>query len=368
MKLSILSTDLANVLKHVCRVSIKSAGDSTGQVLLKVTQTCIAISSHNGKQQITMSLQGQSISVDAPGDICVNAAKLEQVISSLPKDKLVSISLKDEKLLITCGRSRFNLATLPSANFPAVEFSDQDVLGSLSLGAGVLGTALRQVGFCAARNDVRYYLNSVLFELTPGALSLVATDGHRLGVTEVQVDSAVSGQFLLPSTCIEDVAAFAGTGQIDVTFTKQMVRFTSKAGVLFSRLVDGTFPQYKSHVANAALGQMVRVGRTDIATAVARVTLLSDSKNPAVKLSVKPDTIAIQSISSDVQNEANDVLPCDYSADPFEVGLNGVLAAELFRSLGDEDVELIFNGAASGTLLRNRSFPSHSFVLMPVRL
>lgn len=368
MKLSIHTSELTNVLKHVCRVSIKSAGDYTGQVLLDVTPSCVGISAQNGKQQISMSLKRSTLTVEATGAICVNSAKLEQVISSLPKDKVVTFNLNDEKLQITCGRSRFNLATLPAQNFPAIEFCDENALGALSLSGGVLSTAMRQVGFCAARNDVRFFLNGLLFDYSPNTLTLAATDGHRLGVTEVQVDSSVTGQFILPSDCIEDVATFAGAGQIEVAFNKQMVRFTNETGVLYSRLVDGKFPQYKNHVTNAALGQVVRVGRSDIASAVARVTLLSDSKNPAVRLSVKPDTIAIQSISTDVQNEANDVLPCDYSADPFEIGLNGVLAAELIRSLGGDEVDLTFNGAASGTLITTPSYPSHSFVLMPVRL
>jgi DNA polymerase-3 subunit beta len=129
-----------------------------------------------------------------------------------------------------------------------------------------------------------YYLECVLFDLIPGSLTLAATDGHRLGVTAVAVSSAFVSQFILPSTCIEDVAGFCGSGDIEIAFSTQMVLYTSQSGVLFSRLLDGTFPQYKNLVANASLGQVARVGRNDIASAVSRVTLMSDSKKPAVKL------------------------------------------------------------------------------------
>lgn len=368
MKLSIQANDLANVLKHVCRVSIRASGDINGHLLLNVTDAGVLISATNGKQQITMKLDSPSLNVEALGAICVHAAKLEQVIGALPKDKAVSVSIKDEKLLITCGRSRFNLVTLAAFNFPAVDFPDAEIAGSLRLGGSLLSAALRQVGFCAARNDVRHYLNGALFDVEPGCLTIVATDGHRLGVTEVNVATTVTGKFILPSTCIEDVVGFCGSGEIEVAFSRNMVRYTNQSGVLFSRLLEGNFPSYKNLVTNAAQGQVARLVRNDIASAVARVTLMSDSKNPAVKLSLVTDVISIQSVSVDIENEANDVLPCNYSAEPFEIGMNGVLAAELLRALGSEEVEFIFNGAASGTLLRSPSFPSHSFVLMPVRL
>ncbi|MGF6282036.1 DNA polymerase-3 subunit beta [Pseudomonas frederiksbergensis] len=367
MKLSIQVTDFATVLKHVCRVAHRSSGDIFGQVLLDASHDGLVVSAQNGKQQISLSPVASGLSVEAPGAICVNAAKLEQVILSLPKDKAVTIALKDDKLLITSGRSRFNLVTIAANDFPSVDFPDQEILGALNVGAGALPTALRQVGFCAGRNDVRYYLNGVLFDLQPGSLTLAATDGHRLGVTEVPVTSELSGQFILPSTCIEDVAGFCGSGAVEVAFSKQMVRYTTRSGVLFSRLVDGTFPKYKNLVANAAKGMLARVDRNEIASAVARVTLLSDSKMPAVKLTLSSDEISIQSISADVQNEANDVLPCSYSSEPLEIGMNGSMTTELLRALGSDEVDLFFNDG-SGTLFTTQNYPSHSFVLMPVRL
>lgn len=367
MELTIQVTDFANVLKQVCRVALRSSGDILGQILLDATTTGLAISALNGIQQITMSPAATALSVEAPGAICVNAAKLEQVILSLPKDKAVSIALKGDKLQISSGRSRFNLVTIAAVNFPSVDFPDPEVLGALSIGGGALTTALRQVGFCAGRNDVRYYLNGVLFDLQPGSLTLAATDGHRLGVTEVPVTSELAGQFILPSTCIEDVAGFCGSGDVEVAFSKQMVRYTTRSGVLFSRLVDGTFPKYKNLVTNAAKGMIARVDRNEIASAVARVTLLSDSKMPAVKLTLTNNEISIQSISADVLNEANDVLPCSYNSEPLEIGMNGAMTTELLRALGSDEVDLFFNDG-SGTLFTTQNYPSHSFVLMPVRL
>ncbi|MGE8065163.1 DNA polymerase III subunit beta [Pseudomonas sp. NPDC089569] len=368
MKLTISVTDFANVLKQVCRVALRSSGDILGQVLLDATATGLTISAQNGKQQMTMSPNASALTVEVPGAICVNAAKLDQVILSLPKDKPVSIVLKDDKLQISSGRSRFNLVTTAAVNFPSVDFPVQDVIGSLKVAGGALTTGLRQVGFCAGRNDVRYYLNGVLFDLAPDSLTLAATDGHRLGVTEVPVNSCLSGQFILPSTCIEDVAVFCGTGDVEVSFSKQMVRYTTHSGVLFSRLIDGTFPKYKNLLTNAAQGMIARVDRNEIASAVARVTLLSDSKIPAVKLTLTNDEISIQSISADVLNEANDVLPCSYKSEPLEIGMNGAMTTELLRALGSEEVDLYFRNDGSGTLFTTKNYPSHSFVLMPVRL
>ncbi|MBM5458921.1 DNA polymerase III subunit beta [Pseudomonas sp. P66] len=369
MKISIKSTDLAQYLKTVARVPQRKATDVYGHLLLEVSTAVLSLSAHNGQQQMTLDVPADLFSLTGEGfAVCVPASKFDQVIASLPKGAMVTISFAESKVVIASGRSRFSLATLPAEQFPVMEFTADQSKGELTLPGGTLSTAIHQVGFCAARTDVRTYLNGVLFEFKPGLMTLAASDGLRLGVVDVAVEGQPMQHFILPSACIEDVCQFVGAGDVQIATSGNMARFSRAGGVLHTKLIDGKFPDYRKLVAAAEKGDVARVAREEFAGAMARVALLSEGTVSLVRLAVTADAISIQSVGGNAEDIADDVLPCDYHAEPLEIGFNGSLAGEIVRSLGAQEIDVIFSGAASGTLLRARDLPSHSFVLMPVRL
>lgn len=369
MKLTIKAHDLASFLKAVARVPNRKATDVYGHILLEVSMTSLRLSAHNGQKQMSLEIPaGLFTLVGDAFSVCVPSLKFDQVIAALPKEAMVHIHIADTKLVIASGRSRFSLATLKADQFPVMEFTADQSKGELILPGSTLSTAIQQVGFCAARADVRVALNGIFFDFQVGQMTLVASDGYRMGVVDVPVEGGTMQNFILPSTCIEDVCQFVGSGDIQIATSGNMARFTKAGGVLHTKLVEGKYPDYRKLIASAEQGDVARVIRDDLAGAMARVSLLSEGTVSVVRLAVTSDSISVQSVAAKAEDMANDVLPCDYHAAPFEIGFNGSLAGETIRSLGGKEIDVIFTGAGSGTLIRARDLPSHSFVLMPVRL
>jgi len=361
------STDLAALLKRVCRVSARKAAGIYSHLLIAASQSGLEISANNGQQQITLSAPVGTYSLSGSGDqFCVQAAKLVQIVSALPRGAEVTLTHSDGKVRIVSGRARFTLVTLPAKDFLQMALADEDANVCLSVDGDLISGALRQVGFCAGRTDVRHYLNGVLFELSSGRLTLAASDGYRLGVVELSVDGVADASFILPSSGIEDVVLFCAATRVEITSSAKLVRYAAPAGVLYSTLVDGEFPDYRRLVDAAEKGASVQVAKNDMADALARVALLSHGSSPVVRIACQGDNLTLQSVAGD--DVAQDILPCSYSGGPFELGLQVSLAGEVVRALGSEKINFHFNGAASGTLLRATDFSSHSFVLMPVRL
>ncbi|MDU7558640.1 MAG: DNA polymerase III subunit beta, partial [Pseudomonas sp.] len=108
--------------------------------------------------------------------------------------------------------------------------------------------------------------------------------------------------------------------------------------------------------------------RDAITSAVARVSLLSDGKSQAVRLKFCQQTVEVVSVSNDALSEAEDLLPCDFDAAPFDVGINSRYAQEAFKAVSSTDLHLFYSGPASGTLIKAKDCPHQKFVLMPVRL
>jgi DNA polymerase-3 subunit beta len=146
----------------------------------------VLVSLHEGQLSLTgtdleVELVGR-VAVDdevQPGDVTVPARKLLDIVKSLPDSSKIDFSLDNQKVTIKSGRSRFTLTTLPASEFPNVEDSP-NTLG-FSLQQKQLKRLIDAVSFSMAQQDVRYYLNGMLLEITPDFVRTVATDGHRSG-------------------------------------------------------------------------------------------------------------------------------------------------------------------------------------------
>ena len=119
----------------------------------------------------------------------VGARKLMDILRSMPSDQTVSLESNQNKLLLKSGKSRFTLQTLPAEDFPLVQESTS--FGPLfSIPQKTLKTLLQQISFAMAVHDIRYYLNGILFVAEGKQLSLVATDGHRLFMADLELPDA----------------------------------------------------------------------------------------------------------------------------------------------------------------------------------
>jgi len=125
------------------------------------------------------------------GDVTVSARKLVDICRSLPEEAQIDFSSGDGKATLKSGRSKFTLATLPANEFPSVDEGEKTV--EFMVPGSAVKALIEATSFAMAQQDVRYYLNGMLWELNNNKLRAVATDGHRMamcdGVCEVAVQS-----------------------------------------------------------------------------------------------------------------------------------------------------------------------------------
>ena len=109
--------------------------------------------------------------------------KLQDILRALPESADITLSLDDKRLTVKAGRSRFQLQTLPAADYPRLTApEDQGV--TIRVPQKVFKHQLAQVAYSMAQQDIRYYLNGLLMMVAGNALRMVATDGHRLAFAE----------------------------------------------------------------------------------------------------------------------------------------------------------------------------------------
>src|SRR5690606_29764148 len=123
-----------------------------------------------------LSLTGTDLEVELVGRVAVEpgssgggttvpARKLMGIWQSRPDGAVLKFDLEEGGLVLRSGRSRFQLSTLPSTDFPNVE----EGAGTLQISVPqlTLKRMLDSSSFAMAQQDVRYYLNGMLFEVSP---------------------------------------------------------------------------------------------------------------------------------------------------------------------------------------------------------
>src|SRR5687768_16986142 len=107
--------------------------------------------------------------------LTVSARKLQDILRSMPEGTSISLDAQNNRLQVKAGKSRFNLQTLPAADFPLLGDSGTP-LTKVSIAQQELKALLALVQFAMAQQDIRYYLNGMLIVLEGSEMRVVATD------------------------------------------------------------------------------------------------------------------------------------------------------------------------------------------------
>jgi DNA polymerase-3 subunit beta len=105
---------------------------------------------------------------------------------------------------------------------------------------------LSLVQYAMAQQDIRYYLNGLLFVVDAGQLRLVATDGHRLAYAAMPLEAAVPRQeVIVPRKTVLELTKLLGDGDEEarIELSASRLRFPSIGGTGVE-VVDGKFPDY----------------------------------------------------------------------------------------------------------------------------
>jgi len=310
----------------------------------------------------------EHLPVEEGGEITLPGRKLLDILRALPEESTVHLHIDNDRALLRCGRSRFNLATLPAADFPAQE--DISAEGELRLSQAALRQLLERTHFAMAQQDVRYYLNGLLLEVTDNGLRAVATDGHRLAYaeTDAEVTAKVGLQVIVPRKGIqellrlldnaEDLAVVRiGANHIQVVLGE--IRFTSK-------LIDGRFPDYQRVIPRDTARAIV-ADRVVLRTALARAAILSSDKYRGVRLRAEDHVLQVQAHNPE-QEEAQEEVEVSYGDESLEIGFNVTYLLDALGALTGENVKLAFTDANSSCLLTEVESMAARYVVMPMRL
>ena len=306
------------------------------------------------------------VETQSGGEITVSGRKLLDICRALPDGSGIDVGVSGEKLTVKSGRSRFNLATLPAAEFPVVE----DIKSSqmISVSQEALGRLIEKTHFSMAQQDVRYYLNGMLLETGGGHLRAVATDGHRLALCQAQVDgSKEEQQVIVPRKGVLELQRLlTGEGDLNLELGANHVRIQLDGIRFTSKLIDGRFPEYERVIPKESSNEL-KADRGSFKGALQRTAILSNEKYRGIRLVIRDSGVVLQAHNPE-QEEAEEELEVEYSGEDIEIGFNVNYLLDALGAVEGDEVTLSVQDSNSSCLIRQPGNNDAKFVVMPMRL
>ena len=344
-------------------------------VLLEATSGKIHLTTTNLDLGIRCSIKAE---VAEEGSTTLPVKDLSRIVKELADMEVSVESADNSKSTISTRGSVFNLIGIDSKEFPPLPELEKSK--SVELKVEELAQMLKSVSYAQSVNEERYMLKGVFFQMEKGNLSLVATDGRRLAVSQKQISNEeVQGEFILPSLTVSEIEKLPKTGEaISLSFTDRQVSFdlpveeekSSESGFVgsiyfVSKVVEGKYPNYKQVIPKDDFKE-AKVERELMQECVTRASLVSDER---ITLRIKVNEMEISGQS--LLGDACESLPISYEGEESTVSFNPKFLMDPLRAIQVDQISFEFRDDMSPGVFKvspeDLKLPKTLCVVMPIR-
>ena len=300
--------------------------------------------------------------------ITLNARKTIDFLRSLPDNSNIEIISSGKQVTISSERSRFTLKSLPVNYFPQIDFETEKIVTKLTLSEKELKNAIHLVHYATANQDIRYYLNGVLFLIRNNSLKLVATDGHRLAYTEIKYQTEnIERKVIVPrKTILELQKQLLDEDElITIELYAAHILFRFRKTELISKLIDGDFPDFERVIPVESKIQF-KLDRLLLNQALQRSSIMTTDKFKEVRLKLSEQILTIYALNSEME-EAKDELPISYNGDDLEVSFNVTYLQDVLNNLVSDFIEIGLTDSSSSALFKLPGQDDFKYIVMPMR-
>ncbi len=301
-------------------------------------------------------------------DCTVSVRKILDVVRAAPPESTIRAHLGSDRLSVGFGSARFNLATLPGEDFPEMESGD--IQHWITVPQRVLRRLIEATMFSMAHQDVRYYLQGLLLVSQGTTLRAVATDGHRLAVSEADVDHplAKDQESIIPRKAVQELRRnlLDDDTEMQLGFGPGLIAFDFGSARLTSKVIEGRFPDYERVI---PVGHPARltVEREEFRQALNRVAIVANEKYRGVRLLAGTDGCRVVTHNAE-HEEAEETLAAIYEGESMEIGFNLTYLLEVLGAIAGDQIRIELRDGNSSALILAEPPDRARYVVMPIRL
>ena len=375
MEFKINSTDLLKALSHIHGiVEVRHTLPILSNIILEAKDDKLILSSTNLDIYCSDKIKAEVLK---SGEISVSAVTFFEIIKRLPSGSEVMMTMEEgeNEIKLTCGRSKFNLSTLKTDDFPII--SDSDLSTNFVLSADELIRIIDKTKFAVSNEETRYYLNGIFLHKAERNsiqfLRAVATDGHRLAQYDIPLPQGaedITG-IIIPKKTIYELRKVLddANGDVSVSLNENKIKFSFNDLKVVSKVIDGTFPDY-TKVIPQKNDKNFKTNNSDLKNAIDRVSAVAaneESKSKAIKFCIENNSLSL-SVESQSKGSANEMIDVNYSGDKVDIGFNSKYIIDICNEVDGDEISISLSDSISPAIILDKTDENLFFVLMPMRI
>jgi len=302
------------------------------------------------------------------GKITVPARKFLDIVRLLPREAEINCELVDNTMKIISGRSRFRLLTLDANNYP--EFPESNFDHTFHINAEKLKFALNKTLFAMANQDIRYYLNGMLLNISNSIIKLIASDGHRLALFEDKIGNLTGyeARVILPRKCVIELARLLNNDEldIDVQFSNTNIKFIIEHLIFSAKLVDAKYPNFNRVYEQGFLAP-IHLQKTELIAALTRVAILANEKFKGVNCEFSNGLLKLDSHNPE-HDEAEEELAIEYQDTPLKIAFNAQYLLDAINNLEAQTVILTLAQNGSCCFIEEEGEKPYRYIVMSMKI
>jgi DNA polymerase-3 subunit beta len=374
MKFQISKDHFSNGLQQVLNVvATRSTMPILSNVLIDAADGHVSLTTTNLDIGIRCRIKAE---VSEPGTTTLPVRKLATIVRELPQADVFVESGENNQAKITSGGSLFKIMGISPEEFPPLpNFENRKIF---ELEQNELVSMLKSVSYAQSTDENRYILNGVYFNFADEKVTLVATDGRRLGLTalEMEISEENAGSLILPAKTVAELERLMGKGdKVKIAFNDRQAAFEiaidegGDSGLtdhlyLVSKVVEGNYPNYRQVIPKET-EHRVKIERELMLDCVHRAALVTSDKSNSVKLKMSKNLLEISGSSSEY-GESHESMAIAYDGPEVQVAFNPQFLMEPLKALTKDEVFFEFKDELSPGLFK--TLDNFICVIMPLRL
>lgn len=319
--------------------------------------------------EIGIRIEVRGIKIEEPGEALLPTARLISILREATDEEL-TIEANPDACKVVGSTNEFNMPGEDTSAFPEVPAFAEEKYHELT--AGVLRDVIKRTLFAAAtEGQVRFGATTgVLWELEEDKAALIATDGRRLAmmqaIAHAHGEHTTKGAMpVVPSKAMNllERNLTEPDEKIRISFRANEVLMKTERAMIYSRLVEGRFPNYKQVIPQKHAHRVpLTVGPFLSAVKQAAVMTDDESKRVRFKFEKKKLTLRAQGVES---GQSRVELPIEYDGKGIEISFDPKFVIDMLRVLEpDMPLTLDMNDSASPAVFRQE--PNYWYVVVPL--
>jgi len=363
MKLECSIEKIKNALMTVDRITGKNLTlPVLGSVLWVATGKTLKLRATNLNIGIEIEIP---VKIEKEGVVAIRSDILSSLFSILSGDSMVSFELINNNLSVKTKTNTIILKSIPSDDFPTIPLIEGE---KLNISAKKFLEGVKSVYYSASVSEIKPEIGSVYIYPEDDLLVFVATDSFRLAEKKVKIKQKLnfSGILIPFKNTLEIIKVFEGVDEdIKITLQKNQISFSTENIYLTTRVVDGSFPDYKQIIPKNSTTEATLLKQDFIASL--KISNIFSDKFNNVTFNIKPEekVFEIEARNTDV-GENITLIGGALSGENITLNFNYKYIIDCFLSISSDSVVLEFNGNNRPMIIRPIGDSSFMYLVMPM--